>query len=383
MRILFSSTPAFGHLLPMLPLAAAAVRAGHETAVLTHPSMAATAAPMRLLPAGPSLGETLEDVGRRAEVDPLTDMTVGAVEFFVESRLNLGADGALAAAHTFRPDLVVADVVDYLGPLAAAAHGIAWAVHGGSLPPNEQLALALEQAATARFAQRGLALTPPVAYIDPWPDSLLRDADPYPAERIAIRPEPHLQEGERWSRPRFQGRQNRPLVLVTLGTLVDDPDALAAILGSLARLDVNVLVAPHSPTDLGDRRIDHSRVHLAGFVSMGRLLDGVDVVVSAAGAGTVLAALSAARPMVLLPMGLDKPVNAERAAAAGAARIVESPDEIGGAVEQVLSDPAVAAGAARVATEIAGMNSADGVLELLLRRHEQRAAGARSLGLVG
>jgi hypothetical protein len=44
--------------------------------------------------------------------DPLKDMAVGAVEFFVESRLNLGAEDALAAAATFRPDLVVADVVD-------------------------------------------------------------------------------------------------------------------------------------------------------------------------------------------------------------------------------------------------------------------------------
>jgi len=40
MRILFSSTPAFGHVLPMLPLARAARRAGHETALLTHPPIA-------------------------------------------------------------------------------------------------------------------------------------------------------------------------------------------------------------------------------------------------------------------------------------------------------------------------------------------------------
>jgi UDP:flavonoid glycosyltransferase YjiC (YdhE family) len=43
------------------------------------------------------------------------------------------------------------------------------------------------------------------------------------------------------------------------------------------------------------------------------------VVVSAARAGTVLAALSVGMPMVPLPKGLDKPVNAERAAAAGGA----------------------------------------------------------------
>ena len=33
MRILFSSWPAYGHLLPMLPLARAAVRAGHDVLI--------------------------------------------------------------------------------------------------------------------------------------------------------------------------------------------------------------------------------------------------------------------------------------------------------------------------------------------------------------
>ncbi|MFE3496439.1 nucleotide disphospho-sugar-binding domain-containing protein [Streptomyces sp. NPDC059169] len=60
-------------------------------------------------------------------------------------------------------------------------------------------------------------------------------------------------------------------------------------------------------------------MRLADFVSMSQLLDGADVVVSSAGAGSALSALSAAHPMVLLPMGLDTPVNAARVAEAGAA----------------------------------------------------------------
>jgi UDP:flavonoid glycosyltransferase YjiC (YdhE family) len=371
-RVLFSTTPALGHLLPMLPLAAAARRAGHETALLSHPSMGEFAPGMRLLPAGPSTAETLADVERRTGVDALEDVLRGAVEFFVESRLRLGADDALAAARGFGPDLVVADMVDFLGQLSAAALGVPWAAHGASLPLVEPLAAAFEQAAGPRFTERGATRTQPVAFVDPWPAGLLRPTDVHPAERIAVRPEPPAGEGEAWSRPRFAGREDRPLVLVTLGTVVEDPDTLAAVLASLAHLDVNVLAAPHSAADLGAREVDRTRVHLTGFVPMKDLLNGVDVVVSTAGAGTVLSALSAGLPMVLLPMGLDKPVNAERAAAAGAARVVTTSDEVGAAVEKVLADPSFAAAAATVAAEIAGMNSADEALELLLGRARGR-----------
>lgn len=364
MRILFSSTPAFGHLLPMLPLAAAARRDGHETALLSHPSMAG-AAPMPLLPAGPSLPEALEDVARRSGVDAMQD-AAGPVEFFIESRVGLGARAALAAATDFRPDLVVADQVDHLGPLAAAALDVPWVAHGAALPTDARLAAALDRAAAARFAQYGVVPTAPLAYLDPWPESLLREGYALPAERIAIRPEPHSDDTDAWTRPRFA--EDRPVVLVTLGTVVEDSVALAAILDSLAELGVNVVVAPHRASDAEGWQGDSDRVHFAGFVPMRQLLDGVDVVVSSGGAGSVLSVLSQGLPMVLLPMGLDKPVNAARAAEAGAAVVVDSPEQIAPAVTRLLTDRATADGAAAVAKEIAAMDPPEEVLALLTRR---------------
>ena len=38
-RLLFTSSPAYGHLLPMFPLMRAAQQAGHEVAVATGPNM--------------------------------------------------------------------------------------------------------------------------------------------------------------------------------------------------------------------------------------------------------------------------------------------------------------------------------------------------------
>jgi UDP:flavonoid glycosyltransferase YjiC (YdhE family) len=368
--MLFSSTPAFGHLLPMLPLARAARHAGHEVAVMSHPSMASVVAGIALLPAGPSVPEALADAGRRVAVNLTQDLPRSPlpVEFFVESRMGLGAEAALAAVAGFAPDFVVADKVDYLGSLAAAAQGVPWAAHGAAMPLDPPLAAALDQAATAHYARWGATPTAPVAYVDPWPDSLLPHDHTPPVGRIALRPEPHSDEDNTWSRPRFAGREDRPLILVTLGTVVEEPATVRAILDSLAKLDVNVIAAPHAASDLGGRQVDPTRLHMAGFVPMKQLLDGVDVVVSAGGAGTVLSALSAAKPMVLPPMGLDKPVNAAQAAAMGAAVVIAAADQAGDGVAQVLADRKVADCAAKVAQEIASMNTAADVLKILLTR---------------
>ena len=53
MRILFSSVRAAGRLLSMLPLADAAVEAGHEVTFLVYAGMAGYLRPRSLLPAGP------------------------------------------------------------------------------------------------------------------------------------------------------------------------------------------------------------------------------------------------------------------------------------------------------------------------------------------
>jgi UDP:flavonoid glycosyltransferase YjiC (YdhE family) len=367
MRILFTAVPALGHVIPLLPLARAAREAGHEVALQSHPSMGVAAPSVPLLPAGPSMAETLEDIVRRTGGDPLDDMMGFAVEFFVETRLNVGAEAALATAQGFRPDLIVAEMSDYLGQFAAAALGVPWAAHGATLPLIEPLAAQFGQRAITKYAEHGVAPSAAFGYVDPWPDRLIRPGDRYPAERIPVRPEPHQGEGSDWIQPSFPGRADRPTVLVTLGTVVDDPRILARIVTAVSALDVNVVVTTSSRDDLDLTQCDPARVHVVdGFVPLRDLLSSADLVVSAAGAGTVLSTLSVGLPMVLLPLGLDKPMNAERAAAVGTAYVVNDPDEMGGAVEKVLNDRTFRAAALRMAEEIRGMNTPERVLEILV-----------------
>lgn len=368
MRILLSAVPAFGHVLPVLPLARAARAAGHEVALLTHPSMGVAAPSIPLLAAGPDAAESLAEVHRRTGGDPMSDVAAFAVEFFVENAMNLGADDALARAREFRPDLVVAEMSDYLGQFVAAALGVPWAAHGATLPLVEPLAAQFGQRAAVKFGERGVAPSPAIAYVDPWPDSLLRPTDHYHAPRLPIRPEPHAGEGPAWAGPSFGGPEGRPTVLLSLGTIVDNPQALTDAVVAAGKLDVNVLVAPHTEDDLDMGQVDRQRVHVAGFVPMRDLLLHSDLVVSAAGAGTVLSALSAGLPMVLFPLGLDKPVNAERAAAAGTALVIDDPAAISDAVLELLRDGSFRTSAEGLAREIAAMPSPHEVIDTLIAR---------------
>jgi UDP:flavonoid glycosyltransferase YjiC (YdhE family) len=115
-------------------------------------------------------------------------------------------------------------------------------------------------------------------------------------------------------------------------------------------------------------QLDPGRVRVAGFVPMGSLLRSVDLVVAAAGAGTVLSAFSAGLPMVLMSLGhVDKPDNAARAAATGAALVAEDPSEIRAALKRILNEPSFRAASLAIKQEIAAMPSPGQVLEELIR----------------
>ncbi|MEU7151991.1 glycosyltransferase [Streptomyces sp. NPDC045456] len=367
MRILFSGTPAHGHLLPLLPLERAARQAGHTTAFLTHASLEDLVAPAPVHAAGATLEETLGEFQRRTGKNAATDMSPAtAGEFFGGTRVDLGADGALAAARDFAPDLVIAETADFLGPLVASRLGVEWVSHGVGIALDAPLAEAMWATAAARAAERGIVLARPSATVDPWPDCLQRDDwEPAP-DRVTIRPQAHGTEtGTDWQAPSFPGRKHLPRVLVTLGTIIDDTDVLTRIVASLTEHDVNVVaVLPPSAADQ-TLPVGGSGVHVTGFVPMALLLQGVDAVVSSGGAGTVLSVLGAGVPMVILPMGLDKPLNAERTAALGAAEVIGSADEAGEAVVRVLREPSFRVAAAAAARNIAAMTPAAEILSLL------------------
>ncbi|WP_420369409.1 glycosyltransferase [Curtobacterium sp. L1-20] len=382
-RLLFSCTPAFGHFLPLVPLARAAHRAGHDVAVMTSAGMASVVAAelpdASFLAAGPMPDVLFTEVARRhpaADDAGVPGDPARVAELFAGVRVDLTMDDAVEAAGAWAPDLVVAEAVDFVGPLVARLLGIPTAVvaFGPALP--EEFTSPMFLVAASRYAARGVAPEPPLAVIDPTP-TLLQDPAwrPGPA-LLPLRAEPHRRDGESAVTGRHSGDGAVPTVLVTLGTVFADDALLQGIIASIAPGTAEVVATVGVLPDAVLPE-DTATVHYERFRPMAELLEGVDVVVTAGGAGTVLAALSQGIPLVLIPQGADQPINAGRAAAAGVGLLVDHADAVGDAVQQVVADPRFAVAAKAVRDEIEARPSPDDVIAALAHRWSDEPASTR------
>jgi UDP:flavonoid glycosyltransferase YjiC (YdhE family) len=374
MRIIMSTTPQHGHLLPLLPLARAFRDRGNEVAVLTSGGMQRAVEPegLRLLAAGPMVDVLIAEVMARTGLDAAHSATPEAVaEFFAGARVDLTADEALAAAREFQPDLVVRELCDYVGPLVAAAQDVPFATlaFGPALPPP--FLAGFDATAQSRYAARGLIAQPSTWHLDTCPPSLQAEGWQRPAGWQPLRPQPHREPGAPASAPDQSARDQstRPRVLVTFGTYFNAPEALSPLLRELCGLDIDIVVTLGLLADQQQFDVDHSRVSFAPFTPLADLLRGIDAVVTHGGAGTTLAALSEGIPLVITPQGADQFIQAERVAAAGAG-IALQPDEATpqattAAVQTVLAELPIRQAATAIAREIASMPEASEVAALL------------------
>ncbi|MET7695810.1 glycosyltransferase [Streptomyces sp. NPDC005483] len=363
MRILFSSTPQHGHLLPVFPLARAFRDRGDEVAVITSASFGPlfAAEGITLLPVGPEIPVLLAEAARLAGVDdPTVPDPAVAAELFAGARIDLTADEAVAAAREFGPDLIVAEATDYVGPLVAATLNVPYAkLAFGPLIPA-QFTNAFDAVAERRYKARDLTMTAPTWYLDPCPEALQSPDWQAPEGRLPLRPEAHrgAETSDNSATTRATGGP-RPKVLLSFGTHFAAPQVLRPIIDALApKADLVVTLGlTATAADYGDE-LDH--VELVGFTPLTELLDGIDLVVTHGGAGTTLGTLSRGLPLVVVPQGADQFIQAGAVADSRTGVAVMPPasaDAVAEAVTEVLDNAAYRTHAQGVAEQISAMPS--------------------------
>ncbi|WP_280475235.1 glycosyltransferase [Nocardia farcinica] len=373
MRLLFSVTPAFGHLFPVLPLARAALAQGHQVGVLTSAGMADTLAHelpgADHLPAGTMPLEFSLEAQRRTGLDVMQPTPEVIGEIFGGVRLEAAFDEAMAAAPGWRADTVIAEAFDTVGPAVAAALQLPWHQVGLGPALPEPIVGQITGAAAKRYSERGLDPTPPRCYIDPCPPAVQTPDLRRDVPRLPLRPQPHASPGSTWEPP--TGQPGRPRVLVTLGTIFSDRAVLDEVVRAVASTGATVIatigMAMREEQAAGQQVAPPESVHFVQFAPMEQLLSGIDLVVCAGGSGTVLAAMSRGIPLVIWPQGADQPINAARARAAGVALAVDTAAALAQAVDTALHDPALRAAAATVARQIAALPAPHDVLDEIIR----------------
>ncbi len=161
-------------------------------------------------------------------------------------------------------------------------------------------------------------------------------------------------------------RRDVPWVHVTEGTVhVGEPFVLRAAAQGLANLQMEVIMTSGGARDPESINLGAvaPNLHLARWIPHSDLLPNTDVMVTTGGAGTVLAAIEARVPMVLIPTEWDKPELAQRIVEAGAG-IRISPSKVNAktiraAVERILQEPGYKQGITRLAEAASRYGGAD------------------------
>lgn len=260
--------------------------------------------------------------------------------------------------------------------------GAAVAAHAASVPavchslsprmPAELIRLVAGDRLDALWAEHGVA-TPTLdvftgdAYLDIFPTVLQQPAFLDDPARLPMRAIPFTEPGA--AVPSWVGRTGRPLVYLTLGTIVATDEVLAPAIAGLAMLDADVLVALGSADGAALGAVPRN-VHVEAFVDQPAVLRHADLAVHHGGSGTILGALAAGTPQLLLPKGADQFLNADTMAAAGLAAVLEpsqtTASSVADAAIAAIGQPRPAAAAAR--EEMASMPHPRDVLEQLAAR---------------
>ena len=347
MRILFAFAGGQGHFDPLVPLAGAALAAGHDVAVTGRADML-EAIRERGFEAIESPGKAPDPAARMPlkAYDPV-DEERALREWYAGELARERAAALLALASSWGAERIVRDEADFGAAVAAERAGLPSAcvlviAAAGFVRPD----VVTEPVAALRAAHGLAGEAAEEAILCPFPPSV-REAPGALAFRGG---DPPAADGD--------------AVYLTLGTVfnAESGDLLPRALAGVRELGVPLVVTTGRQVDPAELGPQPPHVRVQRWIPQEELLPWCRAVVSQAGSGIAMAALAHGLPSVLLPVGADQPHTAARVAELGAGIVLDpltaTADDIGVAVRRVLDDGAFGAAAVRVREEYLALPSA-------------------------
>jgi hypothetical protein len=274
-------------------------------------------------------------------------------------------DALRERAVAFRADLIVHDASELAAAVVGAQLGIATVHHSfGRMIPWTAIEAAVPEVA-AMWERAGVEPEPHAGmfrgpFVDICPPSL--DSDRPPDGTTVVRRRP---VDARFS----EQTAERPLVYVTLGTVVKNTATLEVLLAGLADLDADVLLTTGWQNDPAELSAIPANATVERFVPQDEILPRTSLIVTHAGSGSMLGALAHGIPILAVPHAADQFENAAAVDAAGAGRVVMPAElsevAIREAAHVLLADASYRDAARTIAAEIAAMPSAAEVAEQL------------------
>ncbi|HVD77500.1 MAG TPA: nucleotide disphospho-sugar-binding domain-containing protein [Vicinamibacteria bacterium] len=426
-RFLFTAWPFPGHVFPLIALAHALRRLGHESAFYTgaQSSSFVRQEGFECFPFRHVDEEGIDRLMRGRSPEPWRASSIPSTARLLRRwLLDTVADQVKdldALIRSWRPDVIGADLAlwapilvlseTHAVPVAVCSSILFYPLPGPGVPPfgpglprrargaaalatvavraaNRVAARVARSRANVVRRRHGLGPIPvsPTEYTARMPLYLIPSVRELDYDRRDPPPHVHYIGPCLFNRPRTQAptpwladlRRDVPWVHVTEGTThIHKPLVLQAALRGLAGLPMQVIATTggtRSVEELGVAPISDN-IRVAQWVAHADLLPHTDAVVTTGGAGTVLAALAAGVPLVLVPTEWDKPETAQRVVEAGVGLRLSprecTPARLREAVSAVLEVPSYRANARRLAEVIARHGGAERGAELLVELSER------------
>lgn len=410
--VLIYTSPARGHLYPMMDVALAMQEAGHRVVLQTLADERGhvEAAGLEHRPIDPA-------IERLPLVDFQESSTMAQIKAALGcwlSRAPHEVDDLQATLDTLQPDLLVVDANCWGAAALAQAQHRPWAMFlpyslplaspqtpafGPGFPPpsnalhrfRDRLVWAAQGQMMRPFitelntlrAELGVGPLGGLSDLYLQADVLLyRTAEPFEYSRRDWPANVHPIGPGLWSPPEeppaWLAELPHPRVLVSVSTeLQEDGAIIEAALAALAGEPGSIIVTTSalSPEQFTP---PHDRTRIVRFVSHAAVIDDVDLVVTHGGMGTTQRALSAGIPLVVVPWGRDQKESARRVEHAAAGVMLPPKQLTPQRMQQAIRDARGSGpGARRVAQGFAAAGGAERAVALL----EELMAGPTGPGV--
>jgi UDP:flavonoid glycosyltransferase YjiC (YdhE family) len=388
MRVLMTTKSGAGHFGPMIPFARALLRAGADVLVAAPREGAAMVRAERLAmwafddpPAGERDAIFAE---LRDAVEPPAARVIGDIFARIDARA--AYPGLLAACQVWRPDVVISEITEFAGPLAAEAIGAPSLAVGISQQGKEaQIKDVVVTALGELRARFGLAPDPNGTRFIRRPYLTLM---PAALEDPMTPPAPHVQrfrevtDGPRAMLPDWWDGDRRPLVYLSFGSVAPTmeffPGLFRQAIEALAALPVRVLATVGRKSDPAELGPLPANVHVERWVAQNDVMPHASAMVCHGGSGTVTMGLAAGIPMVVVPLFADQPWNAERIDALGAGVALQGGPaaipRIGQATYRILHEPSYRATAQGIASAMRALPPVDAAVAVVRELADRRMA---------
>lgn len=407
--ILAYTSPAAGHLFPLVPGLLELSERGHDIVVITDPDLVSTmrAAGLRAEPVAPAVSDIKPS--DHLATSAKERLTRGVGDLVQRGRHEIG--DLQAAIRDHDPDLLLIDTNAYGAAVAAEGSGLPWAMvlptllqlPGAGIPPYG-LGLKPMHNPIGRLRDRLLTRTvmgmfddamrpeintmratvglPP---LDAVTDHLLAadrllvlTGEPLEYSRVDLPAKVRFLGAQSWDPPQetpaWLLEPGDPWVLVTCSTDYQGDERLAAaaidalrdepvrVVVTLADASASAAELPYAPNARVER-----------FVPHGAILQRSMAVITHGGMGIVQKSMAAGVPLVVVPFGRDQPEVARRVTEAGAGVTLPSKRLDAGRLNDAFQKarsmrPSVAAASERLRAGGGGTRVADAVETLVAQR---------------